>query len=431
MSKLASTRSRLNFFSVVPVIVLIVFLSVAGINNYYCSNQYSIKGLNGQIPVIEEGKISRGYTLITPLSQNSETNGNNFVYLLDLYGRPVHQWKTEFSGFYSVLRENGNLVTSLISPIDTKNYPSGGRTGIIQELDWNGKLVWEYRHEMLHHDFDIMPNGNIVATIWQKTPKNIAAQVKGGVAGTEFKGDMYDDEIVEINREGKVVWSWKAHDNLDVNLDGLNSQSTRANWTNINGIKYMNKNPIDGGEGYLVSFRAASEVIMISKATGKIIWRSPKGLLGGQHDPTLLENGNVLIFNNNIYQAFSPVPAGSSIIEINPITNEVVWELGNGPKGVEHSKLYSFLVGGAQRLPNGNTLFVDGHKGHLFEVTSDKKIVWDLVSTYKTPALGLFDNTTIFKARRYALSGQIKWPTRLESDLPISASVCKTIDKYI
>jgi len=33
-------------------------------------------------------------------------------------------------------------------------------------------------------------------------------------------------------------------------------------------------------------------------------------------------------------------------------------------------------------LPNGNTLICEGNKARLFEVTPDKKIVWDFVNPY-------------------------------------------------
>lgn len=421
------TFSPLSIVNTILIITLALIVSMIGFNNYYCKVEFLALSQEGKSPVFDKDKINPGYTLLTPLSQNSQTNGNNPIYLMDLYGRTVHQWNAEFSAFYAVLKPNGNLLVALISPVDTKNYPSGGRTGIIQELDWNSKVVWEYKHEMLHHDFDILPNGNIAVTLWQQTPKNVAARVKGGAIGSEFKGEMYDDMIVELDRKGEVKWSWNAYEHLDGALDGLNPQAPRATWTNINGLKYMAKNPINGQEGYLASLRANSEVIMIDKASGDIIWRSPKGLLGGQHDPTLLENGNVMVFNNNIYQAFSNPPSGSSLMEINPQTNEVVWQLGNGAYGVEHSKFYSFLVGGGQRLPNGNTLVVDGHHGHLFEVTPEKKLVWDFINPYSNEATGLFPNNTIFKARKYG--NEINWPEKLPDSLPIMGDVCDRLGK--
>ena len=50
----------------------------------------------------------------------------------------------------------------------------------------------------------------------------------------------------------------------------------------------------------------------------------------------------------------------------------------NGPR------FYSSNISGVQRLPNGNTLVTEGANGRLFEVASDRKIVWE----YMYPLFG-------------------------------------------
>jgi hypothetical protein len=44
------------------------------------------------------------------------------------------------------------------------------------------------------------------------------------------------------------------------------------------------------------------------------------------------------------------------------------------------SNFYTSEVGGAQRLPNGNTLITEGIKGNLFEVTSTGEMVWRYIN---------------------------------------------------
>ena len=44
----------------------------------------------------------------------------------------------------------------------------------------------------------------------------------------------------------------------------------------------------------------------------------------GQHAPTPLENGNILIFDNGVHRLDDPLPF-SRVIEVNPATNEIVW----------------------------------------------------------------------------------------------------------
>ena len=43
---------------------------------------------------------------------------------------------------------------------------------------------------------------------------------------------------------------------------------------------------------------------------------------------------------------------------------------------------HSGFISGAQRLPNGNTMITSGAQGRFFEVTADKKIVWEYWTPY-------------------------------------------------
>ena len=425
-SQLVNISKGINYLFAVFVVLL---ASLLVFQTTTCQGLVAV-GMTGKSPIIDINKVSRGYTLITPISQRSDTGGKNVVYFTDLYGQPVHKWTTEFAAFYSVLDNQANLVTAIISPFDPKNYPTGARTGLIQKLNWKGEKIWEYKNDLIHHDFAVLPNGNVAVTVWEKIPKTISDKIKGGIPNSEFKGEIWGDKIVEVDKDGKEVWSWSAHQNMDTNIDVFQPSTARSTWTLLNGVTYLPKDPIEGKEAYLISLRGVNTVAIVRKEDGKIIWRSPKGAFSGQHDATLLPNGNILAFNNNIDAAFSNPPTGSNITEINPKTNEIVWQLDNGAKGIENKRFYSYLVGGAQRLPNGNTFVADGLQGHMFEVTADKKLVWDLVNPFTTPETGIFPNNAMFKAKKYT-NDQVDWPTKLKSDLPKSAEVCETLDRFI
>ena len=67
------------------------------------------------------------------------------------------------------------------------------------------------------------------------------------------------------------------------------------------------------------------------------------------------------------------------------------------------TKFYSALTGGAQRLPNGNTLITLGLKGQLMEITPDGGIVWDYRSADGLPDANYPGETLdfLFKSRSY------------------------------
>jgi hypothetical protein len=91
-----------------------------------------------------------------------------------------------------------------------------------------------------------------------------------------------------------------------------------------------------------------------------------------QHCPSLLDNGNILLFDNQgNYGA-------SRILEFSPVTQEIAWEY----KGDERGDFYSEKFGTVQRLPNGNSLIAESHYGRAMEVTQKGDIVWE----YYNPA---------------------------------------------
>jgi hypothetical protein len=64
--------------------------------------------------------------------------------------------------------------------------------------------------------------------------------------------------------------------------------------------------------------------------------------------------------------------ATSRVLEINPVTLELVWSYTN-------PRFLSTNTSSAQRLPNGNTLITAGGGGRVFEVTRGSAIIWEYV----------------------------------------------------
>ena len=121
--------------------------------------------------------------------------------------------------------------------------------------------------------------------------------------------------------------------------------------------------------------------------TGEVSWEFGPGELSGQHNPTLLETGNILVYDNR------NAGTGSRVAEIFPETGEIVWEY-------EAEGFYSGHISGAQRLLNGNTLICEGAEGRIFEVDPEGNIVWEHFSP---------DDAQVFRATRYEVE-EIAWP---------------------
>ena len=193
-----------------------------------------------------------------------------------------------------------------------------------------------------------------------------------------------------------------------------------GDWLHLNSMSALGPNSrYDSGDtrfhpdNLIWSSRQANIIAIIEKSTGKIVWKlgpdyhaSEQWNLGwiiGPHSAHMIPSGlsgegNILIFDNGGRAGYgSPNPGSptghnnawrdhSRVLEIDPQTLEVKWqytpqEAGLAPL-VEDSKFYSILVSSVQRLPNGNTMILEGANGRIFEVNSDHEIVWEYMNPY-------------------------------------------------
>ena len=332
----------------------------------------------------EKGRAFEGYTLFAPMM------GRN-VWLINMMGQVVHQWEMEnIPGNYGKLLTNGNLL--YIGKLMPSPLPEfGGNGGQLIEVDWDGNIIWEYRDPYHSHCFSEMDNGNLMIAQWRKVPEEIAKAVKGGQPGTELKGVMWGEAIQEIDRKTKaVVWEWCTFDHLDVDIDIIGPLHPRDRWTNLNAITMMQ----DGN--LLVSFRCINTIAIIERSTNNIIWRWGADEIAGQHNPTLLENGNILLFDNGAHRNYTTIDY-SRVIEVNPNTNQIEWEYKEDPP----FDFNSFICSGAQRQKNGTTLICEALKGRIFEVTQEGDIVWEFHSPFYYDHALFGNNNMVFRAYRY------------------------------
>lgn len=391
----------------------------------------------------QKGKTFDGYTLVVPAGGVAKGDKQAPVFLVDMAGKEVHRWTLTEGLRATSAKILPDSTLFLVARVNGLDPGSSGST--IQELDWDGKVIWEYSTtDQWHHDVARLSNGNIAGLEYRLMTKANASRLKGGLAGTDDPVGVYQDVIVEVDRETKqIVWEWKPEDWLKVEDYPLGPLQTRKEWTHANAISYLPQgNALIGDEGFLVSFRQNDLVVAVSKKTKEVLWQFGPGVTSKQHDPSLLENGNVLIFDNGMHRVATTrygVPS-SRVIEVNSKTEEIVWEyLGNAFNG---SDFLSPLWGGAQRLPNGNTLITEGMTGRIFEVDmtkdngndvvnkKDPRIVWEYVSPYvSTLPLG----RTLSKATRYSRN-EIDWPQSLSQSRfsdPVSGTDSSNLPIYL
>ena len=305
----------------------------------------------------------RGYTLYANL-RGYEAN------LIDMEGRICHRWYWPGGIEYANLLPNGNLLFHTLAPAEPGSMTGlGGHSGGLVELDWDGNLVWELHDPWMHHDFQRLPNGNTLALMWEEMSSDTTFRVKGGYTTAEDPVQMLGDVVREYSPSGEVVHEWRAWEHLNFDEDVICPLEGRREWTHGNSL---NVTP----EGnYLVSFRQTSTVGIVDRESGQFIWKWGPGEVSHQHNPSFLDNGRVLLFDNGSHRR-APNTSYSRIVEIDPANNGIAWDY----RGEPPISFYSYQISGAERLPNGNTLICEGATGRFIEVTPGQQIVWEYIN---------------------------------------------------
>ena len=336
----------------------------------------------------DPARTSGGLTLFAPLT------GGGTVYLIDLNGKIVHTWQMPYSpGVYGYLTEKGTLFYNGKIPNSTFLGKSPFQGGVALEADWNGRIVWEVRQPNHHHDGRLLKNGNVLLLCATELPGDIARRIEGGRSGTEVSGKIWADYLLEVTKDGRPVWEWRTWEHLDPAEYPITAvQDDRSEWTHGNAIMEL----ADGN--LLISFRNISTIVKIDRQSGGVVWKLGAPPLSGQHAPTPLPNGNILIFDNGPHRLDQTFPF-SRVIEVKPETNEIVWKY----QEPFPPNFYSPRISNAQRLPNGNTLINEGSFGRFFEVTPAGEVVWEYVNPHFGPAnvASASQVNNVFRAYRY------------------------------
>jgi len=289
----------------------------------------------------------------------------------------VHTWKVTHSNVAELL-PNGNLFTH-----------NDGRW--LEELTPESITVWKWEgNESLaspnHHDFWL--GDEVVISLAARNEPVIPGVYEPGTEPDYMRTDL----ILKINRNKEIVgeFSFGEHIEMLCELSGYpmpipymrktDSGSFEpygpSDWAHANTIEVLPATPLGEKDSrfkagnLLFSLRHMDIIGIVDPDKSEIVWCYGPGILDGQHQPTMLENGNILVFDNGTYRGHSTVR------EIDPLSGRIVWQYENG------EDFFSPFRSGNQRLPNDNTLICECDAGHLFEVTPEKEVVWDFWSPF-------------------------------------------------
>lgn len=237
------------------------------------------------------------------------------------------------------------------------------------ELAPDSHLLWAYRGGA-HHDLDVAPDGRI-----------FVLDREGKVLPwLDPDHGVLEDMITELSPDGRVLDKISIpeafRDSIYAPL--LERRGPPPDVFHTNTLEILDGSLADQSPAFrrgnlLISVLQLDTVAVIDPRSRKVVW-AETGMWRKQHQPTVLANGHLLIFDNT-----GPGGERSRVLELDPFSQQVFWHYGGDPG----TDLYSQTLGSAQRLPNGDTLITESENGRALEVDRAGKVVWQFLSPHR------------------------------------------------
>lgn len=388
----------------------------ASLHTFPNREAYSGGGVTTSTP----DKAYPGYTLFTAYDGEKCTN-----LLVNFEGDVVQEWYVKFSEVWgeeapflkrqlsdewtcwqgTQLLPNGNLIAAFI---DNGRPYCGG----LVSLNLESEVVWSLP-KCAHHDVHLGEDGLVYAPSMSLVEQREEAgerYVNPGLLPSEppkqlsWEAPILKDSVIVTSQDGGLIEEIQLLDAF-YNSDYRWSLATHfrpvkhpsGDWdpTHLNDVEFITEDwakhhPVIEVGDIMISVRNMNAIAIIDRDTKTVKWMT-SGPFARQHDPDLLKNGNILLFDN--WGAAGSESGATRIIEWDPKAQKIVWEY----LGTDERPLHTTFRGSQQQLPNGNVLITETTGGRVLEVTRDGEIVWEYINK-------LDDNTVgaVIRAQRFA-----------------------------
>ncbi|MFT5052932.1 MAG: hypothetical protein ACI8QZ_004370 [Chlamydiales bacterium] len=309
--------------------------------------------------------------------------------IIDGSGQLIHSWShpepqggapPSLRWSRSILLDNGDLLVVGTDEIDSERSDGPARTAddarYLMRLNWDGNLIW--KHPMrAHHDVEITPSGNILTlTYVRRDVPNIHPNVPIRVD----RLTMLDQDGMPIQSRSVLPAVLKHPEIFPITAktpDTLGGEE----WVDLfhaNSCEWMQHEALEGvdpiyaSDNVLVCFRHQHRIAIFNWTRKEVVWSWGKGLVWGPHDAQVMEDGNILLFDNGLGKG------RSRVLLLDPLEKEIVWQWHADPPG----DFYTESRGSVQRLPNGNFLLTESDNGRVIEITVGGEIVWEFLCPY-------------------------------------------------
>lgn len=313
------------------------------------------------------------------------------VILMDMEGKTLHTWRyeredTDGGDSGASVHRSGYLRRALITPdggVLAIYDPLGDervQDNVIVKLDRDSNIVWSYEGG-IHHDFEVADDGTIY--VLGRGYRSLSIEPRdhpGGFLPHWPWSRLPDNRVLEdfviiLNSDGEELRRVSILEAfIQSPYSAFAEQMDRPDVLHTNTLEVLSGRLEPLSQAFrpgnvLISTLYPNAIGVLDMESEQIVW-AIAGPWYRQHQPTVLETGSILLFDNHGSHGFSKV------IEFNPFTLEILWSYeGNAQNGFSAPAL-----GSAIRLRNGNTLVTESTAGRAFELTPDNRIVWEFIN---------------------------------------------------
>ena len=295
--------------------------------------------------------IDRDGTVIWARAQ--ETDQDNILTTHAILGAEPGQI---FYNVYSSLRDGGDGETSVHQIIESSYL--GGVTKTLAAPD-------------LHHDFTVLPDSSL-------------AWLAYDLRDTK-DGKKRGDKIIERDLNGTLSTVWSSWDHYDYAT--APDEAGSASWSHANALRFD-----EVRDEYQIGLRNYGHIVGIDRTTGDVNWTfgedgdfslAEGGIFPTQQHHFQLYENTLVVFDNGPRENLD---SNAVAYELNweNMTAREIWRFASDPP------LYSYGLGDADRLPNGNTLVTWSSPGQIDEVSPAGDVLWRL-NTALGAAIGYID----------------------------------------
>jgi len=347
--------------------------------------------LDGKNPAPNDSGVTIHASDVAHQGLNLYTSGHGpIAILMDMEGDELHVWKCDFDTAMRDFPEAKEGTAEINRPeVDREFwrraylYPNGDLLAIFEgsaiiKLDKDSNLIWAVPNHA-HHDLQVAEDGTIYV-LGRKAAfmPELESDLLNGRPILEDFVLVLDSDGKELRRVSilkalqKSPFASLVDDALATPHGG---DIFHTNTLEVLDGRHADKNPAFKKGSILLSLLWINTIAVLDLEKEEIVW-TLEGSWIRQHQPTLVESGNLMLFDN---LGGSEETGLSRVLEIDPETGRTVWSF----EGYPGNELYSEECGSLQRFGNDNTLITETDNGRALEVTADKKIVWEFVSPHR------------------------------------------------